>query len=103
MSRRKNIVGVHARPNGIERLEPVEEVGILRGRDGACEGLVKVMVRIDQTRQDDMPFEIEHFIGSGWQAGRLPDLLNKTIADENSTVRNFGLVVIHGNNIYVFD
>ena len=63
--------GVQARPDGIERLEPVEEIGILRGRDGACEGLVEVMMRVDEPRQDDVTLEVEHFIGGGGQARSL--------------------------------
>jgi hypothetical protein len=72
LSRNENIVGLNPRPDGIERFEPVEEVGILRGRDGAREGLVKVMMRVDQPRQDDMTFEIKHFIGSLRKSARWP-------------------------------
>ncbi len=63
----KDILGVQARPDGIERRQPVEEIGILRGRDGAREGLVEVMVRVDQPRQDDVAVQVEHFIGCGGQ------------------------------------
>ena len=51
--------GSHSCPDRIERLQPVEQVGILRGRDRTRQGLVKMMMRIDQARQDDVPARIE--------------------------------------------
>jgi hypothetical protein len=58
LRRGEDVLRVHARPDRIERRQPVEEVGILRGRDGAGEGLVEVMVGVDQPRQDDVALQI---------------------------------------------
>ena len=59
----EDVLGGQARPNGIKCLEPVEQVRILGGGDGASQGLVKMMMRVDQPRQEDVPGEVEHFIG----------------------------------------
>lgn len=103
MSRGENIVGREASPDQVERFEPVEEVGILRGRDGAREGLVEVVMRVDEAREEEVTFEVEGFIGCGVQTFSLPDLLDETIADEKTTIGDFGVVVVHGEEVGVFD
>ena len=102
-SRCKNVFGSETSPNGIEGLEPVEEVGILRGRDGARESLVEVMMRVDETRQDDVTCEVEDFVGGLGEVGGFTDLLDEAVANKKTTVREFGLVVIHGEEMGVFD
>ena len=99
----KKIVGFDARPDRVESLEPVEEVGILRGGDGAREGLVEVMMRVDEPRQDDVPLEVEDFIGGGGQHARWRNLLDEPVFYEKTTIRQFGLVVVHGEEVGVFD
>ena len=69
LGRDEDVFRRQARPDGIERLQPVEEIGILRRRDGARQGLVEVMVRVDQPRQDDVTVQVEDFVGM-WQAIR---------------------------------
>jgi hypothetical protein len=103
LSRNKNIVGLNPRPDGIERFEPVEEVGILRGRDGAREGLVKVMMRVDQPRQEDMTFEVKHFIGSLRKFARRADLFDEAVTNKKTTLGKLPLMVVHGDKIGVFD
>ncbi len=49
-------------PDGIKRLEPVEQVGVLGSRDGARQGLVKVMVRVDQPWQQNVPVQVQDFV-----------------------------------------
>ena len=51
-----------ARPDRVERLEPVEEIGILGGRDGAGQGLVEVVMGVDQPGQDDVALKVEDLI-----------------------------------------
>ena len=75
----------------------------MRGRDGAGEGLVEVMVRVDETRRDDVTFEVEDFVGFVGQIGNLPHLLNDSIFDKKTAARDFGLVVVHGEEVGVFD
>ncbi len=76
-----------ARPDGIEGLEPVEEIGVLRGRDGAREGLVEVMMRVDQPRQDDVTCEVEDFVGGLREVGGSSDLFDEAVANKKTTIR----------------
>jgi hypothetical protein len=101
-SRNKNIVGCEACPDGIERLEPVEEVGILRGGDGARQGLVEVMMGVDQSRQEDVPAQVEYFVGGIGQTGSLTCLLDDPVPNKKTTLGNLPLVVIHRNDMGVF-
>jgi hypothetical protein len=61
------------------------------------------MMGVDQARYDDMPFEIEDFIGSGWQFASLAHFFNEAVSYEKTTVGNFPLVVVHGEDVCVFD
>ena len=45
---REDVVGSQARPEGIERGQPGEEIGVLSCGDGTRQGLVEVMVRVDE-------------------------------------------------------
>jgi len=103
MGRGEDILGVHARPDRIERPQPVEQVGILRSRDGARQGLVEVVVRVDQPRQDDVTAEVEHFISRLGQLTRCADLLDKAIPNKKTTIGNFPLMVIHDDNVGMCD
>jgi len=84
-------------------LEPVEEIGILRGRESACEGLIKVMVRIDETGQDDMNFEINHIISRLGKRARRADLINESVSNEKTPPGNFPLMVVHGHKVGILD
>lgn len=75
----------------------------MRGRDGAREGLIKMVVRVDQPRQEHVTGEVEHFVGGLGQDGRLADGFDEPIADKKTTFREFGLVVVHGEEMSVFD
>ena len=50
-------LGVDARPHGIQLLQPGEEVGLLR--PGAREGLVEVVVRVDEAGRDDRAVQVD--------------------------------------------
>jgi hypothetical protein len=45
------------------RVQPGKQVVVLRGRDGACQGLVQMVVRIDQARQHDLSGRVDHRVG----------------------------------------
>lgn len=96
-------MGREASPNGIERFEPVEEVGVLRGRDGAGEGLVEVMMRVDEAGEEDVTLEVEDFVGFAGQIANLSYLFNETVSDKKSAVWDFSLAVVHGEDVGVFD
>ena len=61
-----------------------------------------MMVRVDETRQEDVTREVEHFIGSGGELGHGSDFFNEAAANEKTTIRKFGLVVVHGEEVGVF-
>ena len=96
-------MGREASPDRVERLEPVEEVGILRGRDGAREGLVEVVMRVDEAGEEDMSFEVEDFVCVAGQTGSLSYLFDESVFDKKTTIREFGVVVVHGEEVGVFD
>lgn len=96
-------MGREASPDRVEGFEPVEEVGILRGRDGAREGLVEMMMRVDETREEDVTFEVEGFVGVAGQTGSLSYLFDEAVADKKTTIWDFGVVVVHGEEVGVFD
>ncbi len=50
-------LGVDPRPDRVQLLEPGEEVGLLGSRAG--EGLVEVMVRVDEARRHDEAVQVD--------------------------------------------
>ena len=54
-----------------------------RGRRG--EGLVEVVMGVDETGQNHVAFEIENFVGGGGQIGNLPYGFDDPIANEKTT------------------
>ena len=85
---------VQPRPDGIQRLEPVEEHGVLRGGHGAGERLVEVVVRVDQARQHNHPAGVEDTIRCGWQFSRGANRLDDVIADEQPAGADAAALVI---------
>ena len=53
------------------------------------EGPIKVMVRIDEAGQNDVTFEVEHFIGGLRQFLLRADLFDEAVAHEKTTLGNF--------------
>ena len=60
-------------------------------------------MRVDQPRHDDVTLEVEHFIGSGREIPRRSGLGDDPVFDKKTTIRKFGLVVIHRDDMSVFD
>ena len=60
-------LGVDPRPHGIQLAEPGEEVGVLRA--GAREGLVQVVMGVDEARCDDGATEVDALVGLRLVAG----------------------------------
>ena len=73
-------------PDGVERLEPLEQGGVLRSGHGPGQGLVEVVVGVDQPRQDDHPAGVNDPVGLGGQLGGRPDLLETSIARKQAAV-----------------
>jgi hypothetical protein len=55
--------GGHVGPDGIVDAQPGEEVGVLRGGKVAREGLVEVVMGVDQPRQDDHLARVDDGVG----------------------------------------
>ena len=47
-------------PDRVERLQPAEQLGVLRGRNGAGQRLDHVVVRVHQPRRDDVAPGVDH-------------------------------------------
>ena len=99
----EDILRLQAGPDGVERGQPVEEIGVLGGRDSTGQGLVEMVMCIDQPRQDDVIRQIEHFVGSLGQLTCRAHLLDKAVPNKKTTVGKLPLVVIHSKDIGVFD
>jgi hypothetical protein len=61
------------------------------------------MVRVDQPRQDNVSLQVEHFVGSGGQFARRAHLFDESAPNKKTTIGNLPLMVIHGDNVSVFD
>ena len=79
---------VDPRPRRIERLQPGEEVGLLRA--GARERLVQVVVRVDQARRDDRAAEV--FSAAG---GRRRRPRRSAVLDAEPAALVLGAGVVH--------
>ena len=71
-----SISGVSRAQTGIERAQPAEELGVLRGRHGARERLEEVVMRVDEPRQHDHAAAVDHLVGRRGQRGRRSDGLD---------------------------
>lgn len=61
------------------------------------------MVGVDQPRQEDVTAEVEDFVGVRRQTGSLPYLFDEAVANKKTTIREFGLVVVEGEEMGVLD
>ena len=80
---------VDARPAWIERLQPREEIGLLCAR--ARQGLVQVMMRVDEAGRDDCAAEI---LGARGRLARA-DLGDQPVLDPDPAVAMLGAGVVH--------
>src|SRR6185503_7271156 len=70
---------VDARPRRVERLQPREQVGLLR--PGAREGLVQVVVRVDEAGRDDGAVDVDPLVRLRRVAGA--DRPDEAVLDEH--------------------
>jgi len=73
----------------------VKQIGILRGRKRARQRLVKVMVRIDETWEDDHPACIYHAVSRRGQFARRAHLLDDIVANEERAIADFAARRVH--------
>ena len=87
-------------PNRIERLEPGEKIGVLGRRDDAGQGLVEVMVRVDEAGQHDPARCVDDAVAACRQA-RHPDSsdpshpFDDVVSDEKSAILQFAAFCVH--------
>lgn len=82
----------------------MKQVGILRGGHGAGECLVKMVVRVDQTGQHNMPAHVHDGIRGLGQAAGLIHLNDETITRKKTAIAYLAAAVIHRHqNIGVAD
>jgi len=60
-------------------------------------------VRVDETRQEHVTREVEDFVGGLRQTGSLPYAFDEAITNKKTTIRDFGLAVVQGEEVGVFD
>ena len=86
-------------PDRIERLEPVEQDGVLCGGDDARQRLVEMVVGVDKARQDDLAAGVDAPVGGVGQLRRqLPgqtDPGNDMIVDDDGGVAEFAAGIVH--------
>jgi len=90
-------LGVDAAPERVERLQPREEVGLLRA--GSRQGLVQVVVRVDEPRRDERAAEVLEVLREGRRA--LADLDDEAVLDQDSPVVELGASVVHHHDVGV--
>src|SRR5205807_8996739 len=84
-------------PDRVERLEPGEEVGLLRA--GARQRLVEVVVGIDEPGRDESAREVDPLV----RVGRLSasDRLDQPAVEEHPAVRVLRAGVVQGRHVRV--
>jgi hypothetical protein len=76
-------------------LQPGEKVVVLRGDKIACEGLIEVMVRIDETRQYDLPGKVNHCVGCGRKFSVRANVFDETVLGVKPGVFHFPTLAVH--------
>ena len=108
LGRHPHHLGRQAGPDGVERAQPGEELGVLRGRYRPRQALVHVVVRVDQAGDDDVAARVDHVGRLGQQGGvevsRGAAGQDARTLDEHAGVAPFGAGVVHGGDaVGVFD
>jgi len=80
------------------RAQPVKQICVLSGGEIARQGLVKMMVSIDQTWQNHHPLRIERLICVLRELVRLADLSDLIINDIDAAICPLCIVIVHRDN-----
>ena len=91
-----NCLGRHAGPDRVERAQPCEQVGVLRGGDVARQCLVEVVVRVHQARQHHHVARVDHGVRAGGQARARADLADLVAVDKHAAVGVARVGIVHG-------
>ena len=90
-------LGVDAAPERVERLQPREEVGLLR--PGTCQRLVQVVVRVDEPRRDERAPEVLEVLREG--RGALAHLDDEAVLRQDPGAVDLGARIVHGDDVGV--
>ena len=92
-----DVLGGHAGPDGVEALQPGEQAHVLGAGHGPGEGLVEVVVGVDQAGEEEHPGGVHHLVGLGGQVGGGPDLLDEAVAGEQAPAGDLPPGRVHGD------
>ena len=89
--------GVGAGPDAIERLEPGEEIVVLRAGKVARQRLVEMVVGVDEARQAICPVRSMTVSAVAGQLGGGADLLDDAVLGVETGVLQFTALAVHGD------
>jgi len=75
-----------ARPDRVERDEPIEELDVLRTGNRARQRLIEVMMGAHQSRNHDAAARVDDAVGLPRQLRRRPERLDRAVAHEDRGV-----------------
>jgi len=84
-----------SRPDPILGLQPGEKVVVLRGEKIAREGLIEVMVGIDETRQNDLSGKVDHCVGRCRKFSVRANVFDETVLGVKPRVLHFPVLAVH--------
>ncbi len=95
-------LGRQARPDRVERLEPAEQLGVLRRRYRPGQRLVHVVMGVDQPRRDQVATGVDHLIDLGHRVSRQlverADRLNHAAPDQHAGPTQLAPGLVHGGD-----
>ena len=88
---------VRARPDAILSLEPREKIVVLSGGQIPREGLIEMVMRVDEPRQDDLAGEVNYRVGSGREFLSGAYLFDKAVLRVDPGILQFAALTVHGD------
>jgi len=81
-----HIVWRETRPDRVQRSEPIEETDVLRPWYCPRERLIEVVVRVDQSREDDVSGQVQNLVGCFGKILRATDLFYEPIDGKQTAI-----------------
>ena len=88
-------LGRARRPQFVVRLEPAEEIVVLRRRQRPRQRLVEMVMAIDQSRQDDVAFQIHDRVGGRGQRRGRTDIAKDAIHRVEPAIGQLAALLVH--------
>ena len=98
LRRHPHHLGREPGPDRVERLQPAEQVGVLRRRHGAGERLEHVVVGVDEAGHQDVAGQVDHRVGALGQRLRAADRDDPVVLDQHEPVGDLAPVGVHGDD-----